>query len=337
MPCYHPLKAYYRINESTGKKKLAFVDCNDLPFYEKDGERYSMKIEIPCGQCIGCRLEYSRQWALRCVLEAQQWSNNYFLTLTYDDEHLPPPMPDVIDEETGEVFSYFPHSPLAPSDLRLFLKNFRRQLEYHYDHKNLRVYYCGEYGSLSGRPHYHVILFNCPVLPLQFWKYNQDHRPMYNCEFIDKIWKNGYSVIAEVNWNTCAYVARYMLKKHKGKDSKQYYDDRGLVPEFTGMSRRPGIARDFYERNKHTIYKTDEVFCIGSQGKAQVLRPPRYFDRLYDVDDPDSLEELKTRRLRKAVAAEKMQDKTTSLSKKQYLLLREENQKYRIKGLTRIL
>lgn len=217
MPCYHPLKAYYRFRED-GKKDLVFVDDNSLPTFERDGKLYFAPISIPCGQCIGCRLEYSRQWAIRCVLEAMQHDNNYFLTLTYSDDHLPFQNNFVFDESTGEVLTEFVSYPLVPSDLRNFIKNLRRQLEYHYNHQGLRVYYCGEYGSLNSRPHYHLILFNMPKLDdLIFYKKNHEGSPMWNSPFLDKIWKKGFAVVAEVNYKTCAYVARYMLKNIKAK------------------------------------------------------------------------------------------------------------------------
>ncbi len=336
MACYHPLPAYYRIDDESGKKRLVFVDDNTLPAYEKDGYVYHGKLEIPCGQCIGCRLEYSRQWAVRCLLEAMKWENNYFLTLTYDDDHLPESLPSVIDDDTGEVLECFDTNPLVPEHCRSFIKNLRRQLKYHYNHQGLRVYYCGEYGSISGRPHYHLILFNIPELPLTFWKRNHEGSPMYNCDFIDKIWKKGYSVIAEVNWNTCAYVARYMIKKHKGKDFS-YYEQNGLVPEFSGCSRRPGIARTFYDERKQLVYKTDEIFVVGSRGKVQSLRPPRYFDRLYDIDNPSDFKIIKKKRMRSSLEALKRLKETTSLSKKQYLALKEGNKLSSIKKLTRNL
>ena len=82
MACYHPIKAYRarRLNPS-GKRGIVFNI--------KDGYE-DMPVELPCGQCMGCRLEHSRQWAIRMMHEASQYENNCFITLTYDNEHLPP-------------------------------------------------------------------------------------------------------------------------------------------------------------------------------------------------------------------------------------------------------
>ena len=94
----------------------------------------------------------------------------------------------------------------------------------------------------------------------------------------------------------CAYVARYVIKKQKGKGSKEYYENLGVKPEFVRMSRRPGIAREWYEENKDKIYETDEIFLSDGKGNLRQLKPARYFDRLYDNYKPEQLEEVKARR-----------------------------------------
>src|SRR4051794_29862641 len=83
MPCFRPLKGYRArvTNPDTGKRSIVFnarKGFNDLP------------VDLPCGQCIGCRLERSRQWAIRCSHEAKLHEENCFITLTYAPEHLPP-------------------------------------------------------------------------------------------------------------------------------------------------------------------------------------------------------------------------------------------------------
>ena len=80
-------------------------------------------IQIPCGQCVECRLANSRDWANRCMLEAQYYKDNYFLTLTYDPEHLP--MNNRIDLKTGEVLDLEETGTLVPKDLQDFLKRLR--------------------------------------------------------------------------------------------------------------------------------------------------------------------------------------------------------------------
>lgn len=85
MPCYHPLHGYVstRANPETGKFSW-------VAKLSKAGSLTAKHLAIPCGRCIGCRLERSRQWALRCVHENQLHEESAFVTLTYDDAHLPP-------------------------------------------------------------------------------------------------------------------------------------------------------------------------------------------------------------------------------------------------------
>ena len=82
MACYHPITAYRSKagrDPKTGKWPVVF---NISQGYA------DMPITLPCQQCIGCRLERSRQWAIRCMHEASLYDKNCFLTLTYSDDYL---------------------------------------------------------------------------------------------------------------------------------------------------------------------------------------------------------------------------------------------------------
>ena len=134
MVCYHPITAYQlRQCKSNGKKAIVFGAPPTQPFDV---------VNLPCGQCIGCRLERSRQWAVRCMYEASLHTCNSFLTLTYDDDHIR------WSPVTGEQTLY-------KRDLQLFMKRLRKHLE----PLKVRFFACGEYGDNTYRPHYHVILF----------------------------------------------------------------------------------------------------------------------------------------------------------------------------------
>ena len=299
MSCYHPLTAFWTGNfTDKGKRELVLIhgdtDLLDItsasipksiqptikPYgvhtLVKDGHIYlNQKLELPCGQCIGCRLDYSRQWALRCMLEAKQWKDNIFLTLTYDDDHVP--------------------ECLQPKDLTKFMKDLRRQMSYHYGEVGIRFFACGEYGELYERPHFHVILYNCPVPDKKLFKVYAGTK-LYTSDHIAEIWGKGFISIGEVTYESCAYVARYILKKQKGKGSAEYYAALGKTPEFVRMSRRTGIARDWYEEHKDEIYENDEIFLSNGKGLVRVLKPARYFDRLYDNYKPEQLEKVKRAR-----------------------------------------
>jgi len=81
MPCYYPIKGYKsKKREPSGKRKIVFYAHQGL---------VDMPVTIPCGRCVGCRLERSRQWAMRCMHEASLHEENIFITLTYNPENLP--------------------------------------------------------------------------------------------------------------------------------------------------------------------------------------------------------------------------------------------------------
>lgn len=242
MPCYHPLTAYWsRDLSSNGKHYLVFN-----PRFARDPEEI---IQVPCGQCIGCRLEYARVWALRCWHESLLHSDNHFITLTYDDEHL-------------KSFS------LNPDDLTLFFKRLRNYCKFRY-------FACGEYGDKNGRPHFHAIMFGLRLPDLGPFSINSMGDPLYRSKLLESFWPYGFVSIGAVTFKSCAYVARYVTKKKKGKDA-HVYDDLGIIPPFVRMSRKPGIGYDFFFKHRSQI---EEQLFVRSQGG--VISPlPRYYENL---------------------------------------------------------
>lgn len=309
MPCYSPLSAFsvnpiYK-DGTVGKREIVWSENAINP------NHIAKKIEIPCGQCIGCRLAYSREWANRCMLEAKEHKNNWFLTVTYRDEHLP--LTPIVNTETGELTHI---STLRPKDIQKFIKDLRRYYEHHYNHKGIRFYLCGEYGSLTERAHYHILIYNLPIYDLKLHK-KMRTGPLYNSETLEKIWKKGFIGICEMTWETCAYTARYMMKKHKGERAKEYYENKGIEPEFCRMSRRPGIGKKYFDLNKEEIYKNDEIWLTGGNGKAKKIKPPKYYDKLYDIENHDEMEQIKAEREYKLYENEKTKMTKTTLSKEE--------------------
>jgi hypothetical protein len=163
----------------------------------------------PCGRCIACRLEYSRQWAVRIMHEAASHDSNSFVTLTYSDEYLP--------------FS----GSLVRQDVPIALKRMRsRGLDFRY-------YFCGEYGDTFDRPHYHVCFFG------------QDFVSPYDRQILSECWSYGHTHVGQLTFESASYVARYCTKKITGDSAKEHYGSR--IPEFALMSRRPGIGYDFFD------------------------------------------------------------------------------------------
>lgn len=252
MPCFHPLPGWLakHVNPS-GKRGIVF----DVSAGFKD-----KPVEVPCGKCVGCRLERSRQWAVRCVHESKLWDASEFVTLTYE--------------------SVPPGGSLRPRDFVLFMKKLRLS------HPGVRFFQCGEYGDMLERPHHHAILFNCFFADRRYYKSRGDVR-LYTSKELDKLWGHGQCSVGSVTFESAAYVARYAMKKVFGNEA--HYG--GRVPEYVTMSRRPGIGAGFVERFRSDIYPVDEVIVRGVR-----CRPPRYYDSILESDSPSVFKRLKGRR-----------------------------------------
>lgn len=327
MPCYHPLIAWENSNIKTknGKSKIFFK-----PPKPEDLKNWK-QILLPCGQCIGCRLDYSKEWAIRCVLEKKEYEHNYFLTLTYSPEHTQHLYKIHINKSTGEVENEY--LDLNPEDLTKFMKDIRRYYEYHFKWTNIRFFACGEYGDEKQRPHFHIIMFNFPVPDLKPWFINKEHMQVYTSEIISKVWGKGLVAIGEVTYQSAAYVARYITKKQKGKDAENFYK----TPQFVRMSRMPGIASAYYERNKEEIYKNDEIIIGTKIDKVVSVKPPGYFDKLYDEIEPDKLSDIKETRRKSAQRIRANQERLSTYTTTKALEVKERYQAQKALALKREL
>lgn len=247
-----------------------------------------MPVTVACGQCIGCRLEYSRQWAIRCVHESSLYDDNCFITLTYDDKNIPE------------------GATLVKKHYQDFMKRLRTRT---YPRK-VRYMACGEYGEKSNRPHYHAILFNYDFPDKEILKQSGEHT-LFESESLNQLWPFGYATVGTVTFDSAAYVARYVMKKAKGRHKEVIDDQTGLKPnerfdsysgeiipvepEFLLCSRRPGIGHDWYKTFSEDVYPSD--FCVINGRRVRV---PRYYDNLLQKDEPENLERLKHKRKKKA-------------------------------------
>ena len=258
MPCYHPLNA---MRSSSGIQFTGDTIGN---------------IKIPCGRCVGCRLERSRQWSVRIMHESQLHAANSFITLTYDDAHVP-----------SDYSLRYP-------DFQKFMKRLRK-------HTGLpiRYYMCGEYGETFSRPHFHSCIFGFrPEDGVEFSK--SGHNPIYTSEVLSKLWPFGFSSFGELTFESAAYVARYVMKKITGDAAKSHYevidDATGeviqRVPEFAHMSLKPGIGSGWYDKFHSDVFPHDEVIARGLPCK-----PPRYYDKLLKRTNPVMHDEIKLQRV----------------------------------------
>lgn len=268
MPCYNPREGYQC--EATGK----------LLFIEQGRPGAWKKLKVPCGGCIGCKIDRSRAWAVRCTHEAQMvqeaGGKNCFVTLTYDDANLPP------------------GGTLVPQHLQYFFKRLRKARPY----SRLRFLACGEYGEKLQRPHYHAIIFNCEFPDQELHAVRRGNQT-YISEELSRLWPRGFHEIGEVTWQSSAYVARYISKKINGEDADLHYVNKQtgetLEPEFLRCSRRPGLGQTWFEKYYKDIYPSDEVL-IKNGTEIKRYSVPRYYDKLLEKKDPILLASMKQKR-----------------------------------------
>lgn len=232
---------------------------------------------VPCGQCIGCRLEKSRQWAVRMMHEAQLHERNSFVTLTYSPEELP---------------SY---GSLRKEDFQKFMKRLRREIE----PRKVRFFHCGEYGEAFSRPHYHACLFGVDFGGDRFEHTVRDSVPVWRSPTLERLWPYGFSEIGQLTYGSARYVARYVHKKIGGSAAGDHYSvvdaETGevvqLEPEYATMSRRPGIGAGWFEKFGNEVFPRDEVVVKGG-----LQKPPEYYVDLLARDDPELASEIKRKR-----------------------------------------
>lgn len=280
MPCYKPLSAYYssKLNSKTGKRSLVF---------NRESALVPVKMPIPCGHCIGCRLDRSLSWALRCVHEASLYPDNCFITLTFDEKYI---------DKNGS---------LVVADFQNFMKRLRQKIE----PKTVRFFHCGEYGPKFSRPHHHACLFGYDF-PDKVLISKTRGNYVYSSALLSSLWPFGFHTIGAVTFESAAYVARYVLKKWSKEElsgadlyeamkasscsnadlKAKYYGDKH--PEYITMSRRPGIGTGWYEKFSSEIYP--DGFCLINGRK---VKPPKFYDSKFELDNPFSFAKLKGERM----------------------------------------
>lgn len=250
MPCYRPLRAWK-------------LPQGGVAFKPPGGS--AEKIELPCGQCIGCRLARSQAWAIRMMHEAQMHDSNCFITLTYNDEHLPdPPSVDI-------------------KEWQRFAKSLRKHVG------QFRYVQCGEYGDLNKRPHYHAAIFGQDFYEDRVpWSKSPAGHVLYRSPRLEKAWKKGHALIGELTRESAAYIARYVMKKSTGPLADEEYarvntrtgEVTAVRPPFLSMSNKPGIGKSWYEVFKADLFPHDEVISGGKKFPV-----PRYYDNQLPEDE----------------------------------------------------
>lgn len=273
MPCYRPLRAF---------------QCADgaVVFYERKKFNIVRNLDLACGRCDGCRLERSRQWAIRCMHEAQMHDENCFVTLTYDNKHIP-------------------HGgTLVHRDFQLFMKRLREERR-RQKQTEIRFYMAGEYGEQTSRPHYHACLFGVDFhQDRSYWRKTETGHTIYKSPTLDRAWQLGEATIGELTFESAAYCARYIMKKAYGDDAPDRYikidtttgEIIELQPEYARMSNQNGgIGAPWIDQYQDDVYPEGKVVVRGHLSK-----PPKYYDLRFKKRNPDAWETLAYQREQEA-------------------------------------
>ncbi|WNK13474.1 MAG: replication initiator protein [Microvirus sp.] len=269
VPCYSPVTAYTVSGGGVTFTQLGRFDIIGT-------------IQLPCNGCIGCRLDRASMWSLRVVHEASLHAENCFVTLTYDEAHLPP----------GGSLRY--------RDCQLFIKRLRRANP----GKLIRYYLCGEYGDNLSRPHYHICLFGHSFSDQSLLKKTISNSLIYHSPSLTKLWPLGLSSVGSLNKQSAGYTARYCMKKINGDLAESHYrhvdPETGEItqrePEFNHMSLKPGIGAQWYDKFHGDVHLHDHVIHDGRRHSV-----PHYYNKLASRRSTYDVEQLKQDRILKAL------------------------------------
>lgn len=276
--CCNPKKSWLVGVKNNGKSKLIITDWkvdhltpdnvpkkfkNKINFSNNYGFRY-----VPCGYCEECRLNKAKDWNARCVMESKYHVQSMFITLTYDDVHVPY---GHYTDDDGVI-----HQSMTLEER--ISTSFMKQLRNVTGIQGLKFIMSAEYGDKTFRPHYHFVVFGLTLPDLQWLKDDNLGKPVFVSKTLNDIWKKGFVQCSVLDGMAAAgYVARYTLKK--AYQSKEYYGSFGLIPPYFRCSQ--GIGKRFYEDNGFK-----EVYYISTDDGSIRVDCPRYFLKLFEKQDP---------------------------------------------------
>lgn len=257
------------------------------------------RVNLPCGNCAACLIRKRKDMSVRLSHEAMMHEECCFITLTYDDESVPSVV-DIIPWDTRVIIergkSKSDVQTLVPSDVQKFIKRLRRHLEYKpkkpqkgRDHVTTPIrYFCvGEYGSKTHRPHYHLMIFGWKPSD-QFVHQVRDGYTINRSSQIEKLWKFGFSTVADVNHGVAKYCARYVTKKYARLGSA--HNEPYCVPEFILQSvKNGGIGAPWVEKHQSNL-RQGFVNVRNGEVISKCSIPKYYFDRLRKINLPLWLE-----------------------------------------------
>lgn len=310
MACFQPLIGIDEGWKADGKRNIKVLPHNAMAAC---GLRTDVKyIQIPCGHCIGCRSAQAKEWSNRLLMESLYHEKNFFITLSYSDTYaVRVPSQDL---DTGE---YLDRQTLYKQDIQNFFKRLRKKFK----NSKFRYYCVGEYGPVSQKPHYHILLFcdfavgdGFDMIPSgrsetgntrfdskildSLWIQTEKRRldlkqPMSANEEAVKKGKSpnllGWTDIEPANYYTMRYVAGYVTKK-LGQYPNDMYLAENRIPPFAVSSRRPGIGYQFLIDHPE-VMEDDKIYIGQPQGVVEFM-PPKYFRKKCAEYDPGLMDEI---------------------------------------------
>lgn len=290
--CAFPVTAYWfgELNKETGGKVLKFG-------MSYSSMNYKEVYELPCNTCYPCQARRKAVIGLRAMHEATEHLHNCFITLTVNDCYM------------NEVF---PDNSLNHRPFQLFAKRLRKFISCKYPElPPIKILMCGEYGEEKNRPHFHAIIFGFDFEDkIKFGKY-------YISNTLAKLWQYGFHSIGEVNFDSCAYIAKYVVKK---KDDKDYInEDTGVFRKKEYIVYPKGLGLKKFEKYYKDWYNLGYIY---SQ-KGFKMSLPSYYDRKYAELEPEKMELIKEERKLKLLQA-RIETLTEARNRNKVLELKEQ-------------
>lgn len=266
----------------TSPRTVGFqADGKTIAWSQKQSSKEFASFQLPCGKCIECRLDYARQWAIRCVHEAQMHDENCFITLTYSDENL---------KSTKLIYEDF--------------QKFMKRLRFANPNREIGCFVTGEYGDKTKRPHWHALLFNWRPQDSVLARHTDRGDRVYSSVQLDKLWGHGITELGSVTFESAGYCARYAAKKlGHGKDNSHEYDP------ISKKSSKYAIGKKWLEKNWPDIFLYGNVVLPDGRSIGSI---PRYYERWFKENHPEEyfryVTKVKIEKIERAAARAKEEE-----------------------------
>ncbi|AZL82897.1 replication initiator protein [Apis mellifera associated microvirus 21] len=274
-----------------------YSDGKTICWSQKKISKEFATFQLPCGKCLECRLEYARQWAVRCVHEAQMHDENCFITLTYDEQNLKSDKLVYTDFQTfaknlrTNLFqelldSIFPNQP-QKLQRKLWNEFSKERKDELYNPKKISIFVTGEYGDKKKRPHWHALIFNWRPNDCEY-KYSNDRGDKcFSSQTLNDLWPHGVAELGSITFESAGYCARYAAKKlHHGRDGEHPFEP------ISKKSGKNAIGKSFIAEHWQSIFTHGNIQL--PDGKNCSI--PRYYEKWLQKHQPEAFKRYVTQK-----------------------------------------